>query len=682
MADSGLQGIVQSPDYGRLLTALPLADSEIATQSAQQNVARANVGNIQANTDYTGAQTQGANIANQNAALNLQLYKQALNAPPIGNPNAIPGGNLLSAMGGSNAPAAAAPQSGVAGSNAAPAAAAPQSLSAALDGQNAPPAAPQTGAPLSNAAGPQSNIHPDHPADYPTPAELAEKAQARYAPTVQPFAPDERVQVMQGLASPNPFIKQRTQAFVDARTGAMSADNAQKNQSALQDYNKLTMVASRDDGTAFTLMQRFSPDVGKVLAARNPNDFIIDSNGNITANDKGEADTRAYAASLAGMVHPYTGRGIETTPAGVVIDKVDGKPVTGVNQVTNLGGKEIAEIAARGHAKVDTLINGQPAQLEQWQMDKAPDYSTWLQHQLDQAKSGIQSGSQAASTSSPGGAMPGAPQTAAPKVSAGAASPSPAGPASNALPNGLPGVDLNALPKRQTFSIPQGQSATADQKAQLERDNAQTTSLLQSASESSANNAKMRSLLTSANAELAKINPRTVGPGSDIYNSYLKFKAGVTGGSPNDLVNEQELDKYLNQVGAQNVRTMLSGQKITNQEMMTFMSRGSPNTDQSVQTIKNLVNYLNADNEYDSRLQATKIAALKKGADPWSINDALETASPRSNYIQGRTGLPLHGPGQGNPNPASANDKTVTRTGMLNGKKVVQYSDGSVSYAQ
>lgn len=642
MADLPVQPL---SNYGQLLSAIPLADSEIASQSAQQNVARANVGNIQANTAYTGAQTQGANIANQNAALNLQLYRQALNAPPIGNPNAVPGGNLLSAAGDPSA------------------------------------AAPQTGAAPSNAPGPQSNIHPDHPADYPTPAELADRAQARYAPTVQPFSPDERVQVMQGLASPNPFIKQRTQAFVDARTAATNADNAQKNQLALQDYNKLSMVAGLDDGTAFTMLQRFNPSAGKVLAARNPNDFVIAPNGQITANEKGEADTKAYAASLAGMVHPWTGRGIETTPAGVVIDKVDGKPVTGVNQVTNLGGKEIAEIAARGHAKVDTLINGQPAQIEQWQMDKAPDYSTWVQNQLELAKRGIQPGSQAASTSSPSAAMP-APQTAAPRVSAGGPSPNPAGPTSGALPNGLPGVDLNALPKRQTFSIPQGQSATADQKAQLERDNAQTTSLLQSASESSANNAKMRSLLNSANAELAKINPRTVGPGSDIYNSYLKFKAGVTGGSPNDLVNEQELDKFLNQVGAQNVRTMLSGQKITNQEMMTFMSRGSPNTDQSVQTIKNLVNYLNADNEYDSKLQATKIAALKKGADPWSINDALETASPRSNYIQGRTGLPLHGPGQGNPNPASANGKTVTRTGMLNGKKVVQYSDGSVSYAQ
>jgi hypothetical protein len=641
---------------------------------------QAQTGQTYANTGLINTQMQGADIQNQNAALNLQLYKQALNAPPIGNPNAVPGGNLVGALGPPASAPASVPAIGPTSATA-PATASPSTTASAPATGTSPSAAPAApgSAPPTNGS---SGISPDHPADYPSPADLADKAQARYAPTVQPFSPDERVQVMQGLASPNPYIKQRTQAFVDARKSAVDADNAQKSQGALQDYNTLTDVAGRDDGTAFTLLQRISPDAAKAIAARNPNDFVTGSNGQITATDKGEADTKAYATSLAGMVHPWTGRGIEVTPAGVVTDKVDGKPVTGVNQVTNLGGKEIADIASRGHAKVDTLINGQPAQIEQWQMDKAPDYSTWLQNQLDLAKRGVQPGSQTASTASPGGAIPGAPpQTAAPKSAPGVASPNPAGPTSSTLPNGLPGIDLSSLPKRQTFSIPQGQSATADQKAQLERDNAQTTSLLQSASDSSANDAKMRSLLNAANGEIAKINPRTVGPGSDIYNQYLKFKAGVTGGSPNDLVNEQELDKFLNQVGAQNVRTMLSGQKITNQEMMTFMTRGSPNTDQSVQTIKNLVNYLNADNEYDSKLQATKIAALKKGADPWSINDALETASPRSNYIQGRTGLPLHGPGQGNPSQAPQG-RTVTRTGMLNGQKVVQYSDGSTAYAQ
>ena len=588
---------------------------QMAQMAAQTYNTNANTGLLGAQTGLVGEQTQGADISNQNAALNLQLFKQALSVPSIGNPNAVPGGNLLGAMGS---------QSG-----------------------STPNAAPTSDA---------GNISPDHPADYPSPADLLAHSQAKYAPTVQPFTPDERVQVMQGLASPNPYIQRRTQAFVDARNAAVASDNAQKNQNAIQDYNTMADIAARDDGTAFGTLQRINAQGAKAIAAQHPEDFTTDSMGNPVALPKGEADAKAFAAGVAGNIHPWTGRGIDTTPAGVVIDKVDGRPVTGVNQITNLGGKEIADIAARGHAKVDTFINGQPAQLEQWQIDKAPDYSTWLQSQLNQATRGVPptaSGAQPPNTAPGGsGAVP-APPAASPKAP-GAAQPNAQGAPtasnpSNALPNGLPGVDITTLPKREAVSIPQGQSMTADQKASVDRDNAQTASLLQSASESSANDAKMRSLLNQANGELAKINPRTVGPGSDFYNSFLKFKAGVTGGSPNDLVNEQELDKFLNQVGAQNVRTLLSGQKITNQEMMVFMTRGSPNTEQSVQTIKNLVNYLGADNDYDSRLQATKIAALKKGADPWSINDALETASPRTNYIQGRTGMPLRGPGQTNP---------------------------------
>lgn len=75
-------------DYGQLLSSLPLADSTIATQSAQQAVARANVGNIQANTAYTGVQTQGAQIANQGAQLSLNALKQAYagGVPSVGQP--------------------------------------------------------------------------------------------------------------------------------------------------------------------------------------------------------------------------------------------------------------------------------------------------------------------------------------------------------------------------------------------------------------------------------------------------------------------------------------------------------------------------------------------------------------------------------------------------------------------
>lgn len=89
MADLPVQPLA---NYGQLLSAIPLADSEIASQSAQQNVARANVGNIQANTNLLGADLQGKNIANQGAQLSLSALQQAYSggAPTVNQPAATP----------------------------------------------------------------------------------------------------------------------------------------------------------------------------------------------------------------------------------------------------------------------------------------------------------------------------------------------------------------------------------------------------------------------------------------------------------------------------------------------------------------------------------------------------------------------------------------------------------------
>lgn len=94
MADLPVQPL---SNYGELLSSIPLADSTIATQSAQQNVARANVGNIQANTNLLGAQTQGANIANQSSQLSLSALQQAMNGGGAPGPS-----SQQSSVGGTN----------------------------------------------------------------------------------------------------------------------------------------------------------------------------------------------------------------------------------------------------------------------------------------------------------------------------------------------------------------------------------------------------------------------------------------------------------------------------------------------------------------------------------------------------------------------------------------------------
>jgi hypothetical protein len=187
---------------------------------------------------------------------------------------------------------------------------------------------------------------------------------------------------------------------------------------------------------------------------------------------------------------------------------------------------------------------------------------------------------------------------------------------------------------------------------------------LSDASDATKIDATTGSILTQAQKEIAALsnNPRSVGPGSEAYIQYQKLRTAVTGAPPDQLVNEEELDKFLAQVGAQNVRKLLQGQKITNQEMMTFMTRGSPNVTQPLPVIKNLVNYLVADNEYDQRLQSTKIAALNDPTiEPYGVAGALEKipGAGRSEYVQSKLGFspsftPKQRPGQpssGTPSP-------------------------------
>lgn len=148
----------------------------------------------------------------------------------------------------------------------------------------------------------------------------------------------------------------------------------------------------------------------------------------------------------------------------------------------------------------------------------------------------------------------------------------------------------------------------------------------------------MRSQITQAKAEMTKIDPRTVGPGSSIYNTMLRAYTAAAGSAPNALIDETVLDKFLNQIGASNVRNLLAGQRITNQEMMTFLTRGSPSTAMPLGGIQHLINYLEADNEYTLRYNRTKTMALKSGADPDLIDQELSNRVTRSAFVARRTG--------------------------------------------
>jgi hypothetical protein len=158
---------------------------------------------------------------------------------------------------------------------------------------------------------------------------------------------------------------------------------------------------------------------------------------------------------------------------------------------------------------------------------------------------------------------------------------------------------------------------------------------------------KSSALIRAAKREAAALanNPRMAGPGSEVAQAWAKIKTFVSGQPPDELVDLGTLNKMLMTMGAQNVRQALQGQKITNQEFMTLMTQGNPNTEQPLPTINKLLDYLGAQNDYEQRFQNTKNMALQRGANPMSVDREIGHQFDRGDYVEGKVGVrpPLTG---------------------------------------
>lgn len=255
-------------NYGSMLSALPLADSTIATQSAQQNLDRAQTGQVQAST-------QGTNIANQGAALKLGLLQNYYAQNQPGQQQQLPQQSASSgSVGGTNF--------------------SPDQVTSGIISKYAPlPTAP-----------PASAV-----------------AQDAYAKSIS--APELAVATYK--------------AQVDSA-------NQQKQLGANSTYQMAETVASAPPGAAFDTFNRINPQAAASLKAQHPSDDP----------DQLDADTRLLAQHTGIAVHQYTGRDTDFQN-GVLVDKKDGKPVLGSEQVlTGLDakGKESAFASANEQVQI------------------------------------------------------------------------------------------------------------------------------------------------------------------------------------------------------------------------------------------------------------------------------------------------------------------------------------------
>ena len=490
---------------------------------------------------------------------------------------------------------------------------------------------------------------------------------------VTPYTPQElkMLQASKTLSIADPARGKAMFDSMNANRQARIDMQTSQNQNAMGNtYDAATAVATRDPGfktPGATFSQLEAADPQDALAIRRQ---AVDENGQF---DPAYADQLAgkYANHLAAVSHLYSGRPTKMEN-GQLIDEKTAQAVTGQAQTfTGLSAEQMqkAHDFWAGEMKWTTPDNSEHT-AARWQ---APTQYGGLGGKMTPNQAAMAADQAARRQPGPGVAGPAegvedhnlihAPLAAAsgspvlPPTNGGLASAKLAAHknrADNPPPNGADiaagqagatskddgslGIAPTAFtraPNPTAGQAPGGPSinSKAMQEAQAKR----TNDLIDQTTESSKDAAVMHSQIAQARAEVAKIDPRTVGPGSGLYNAALQAYTAAAGTAPNSLIDEGALDKFLNQIGASNVRQLLSGQKITNQEMMTFLTRGSPSTAMPLGGISHLLNYLDADNEYTMRSNRTKQNALANGANPATVSDEIEQRAPRAAFVAGKT---------------------------------------------
>jgi hypothetical protein len=440
-------------------------------------------------------------------------------------------------------------------------------------------------------------------------------------PTARP--PSVIQQQMKANIAGLPEVAQNIGQQYDAQ---IAGENQRRQLAANLSYQTADSIEKSPPGAAFETLQRFSPDKAAAMKQQYAND----------TPEQLDSDIRAYAQHTALYSHQYSGRPTDMQN-GVLVDKLSGSPVTGSSQVlTGLDAKGKQQAFEYATAQIDVpMSDGTTQKIERWQ---APVSAGGLGGIRPEQY--VVQADKAARTSA---------NTGAPAPAASASAPTaPASPNTSTTATAvskdsgqLPGVDIASLPKAQAAPVVVGRtqspaeaitanSIATEKQAQLKDSNAQYGEAQ-----------KEQALINAAQGEANRLasNARLAGPGSEIAKTWAQVKTAVTGAPPDAYVDLGALDKLLLQMGAQNIRQVLTGQRITNQEFMQLLTKGNPNTEQPLPTINRLLGFLSAQNDYDRRFQLTKQAALNAGANPMTVDTDIGTKADRSSYVAGRTGI-------------------------------------------
>jgi hypothetical protein len=492
-----------------------------------------------------------------------------------------------------------------------------------------------------------------------------------------------------------PGMMQALQARRQARLDQINAQNQYEANKRYEAFGSVGVPEGGDPSGAYSRLGALRSDpMARTIYDYIGNKYQGDGAAQVAARDRAASDFANFQAS---DLHPYTNRGTEQRTDGVTVDAKDRRPVPGVPTagMDPKARAEIVEKALTPSIEVQTGVPGQTHKISPVEavmgtgsrdvdgyLKKIANGSALTPDKLNALSAGkifsaqdvaglrtpptsaerntqLQSNQQELRNAKPDGktrtlpappppanVMDGqtprpkagvtpqvAPTTAAPNTPAAVNTPTKFNPGS-----GLDTIDPSSLPKFAQPVNPQNYSASTQQSTDITNYNKMKFEDQNAARQANVQNANQRSLLDQADKELEQLrkDPRMIGPGSGITMDMEKFMSFVnTGQAPKGLVARTMLDKILLQLGAANVRlaTQGMGGRVGQQEFMKILTEGNPTGHMALKAVQELVNFTRYNNEFDTRANNTRMAALRSGADP-SAPAYAGIESGRSDYIQ------------------------------------------------
>lgn len=389
---------------------------------------------------------------------------------------------------------------------------------------------------------------------------------------------------------------------------AVNGANQKRQLDATQSYLTAQSVATAPAGAAWDTLNRFNPQAAAQVKQQHPSDDPAEL----------DADVRSFASHIGAATHQYTGRPTDMQN-GVLVDKVDGKPVVGTDQV-------LTGLDAAGKQKAfddaNTMVTvGAGLPQPKWQAAGAASAEAYVIAADRAARSSV---TQGAAPTAPGGAPAQPPaqaaQTPAPRQA------SPASPQQVTTDPTLrtaladPKYDLKPPP------TPTDQVSLAAAQEQAKATVAARTALLNQAKTDTQANSQADTYLSAAQQIMQSKGAPTVG----FFGPAAAEVSRVFGGV--NATNYQEVSKYLANAALQNGKAGF-GAGMTEKENDQAQTVLNPSTHMTDDALTHLIGQMRSQAQYGLQTASRVNPFLATGKDPQQFDTWNQEHFPRQQIV-------------------------------------------------